>query len=339
MLSRTSLTTAATLTATALLAAHASAAAVNFGNLVVYNNPLTTIPFNAPIGGTYVKFVYTTNWSYNSGSPTSSNAAWFVGNPINSIVASFTSISGMASNANPTTITIAGTFSVGVTNANSLQFVAAQNSNHIGQFATSANWGNATLNFYTQKPLPPTPTGIQLMGPIIPSAERLITIDTGGSDFNPAVALFGIDGLLLASNDDPGTGLPSTALHDITLRPGDYYVFIAGEGATFGPEDLEVSVPPGAPGGTLGGGIGGVPWPDPYVAEGEGQWFGFTVATPVCAGDINGDGSTNAADFTILAGNFGSTVFPFTSGDLSGDGLVNAADFTILAGNFGCSPW
>ena len=338
MLSRTSLINFTTLSVSALLAAHASAAAVNFGNLVVYNNPLTTIPFNAPAGGPYVKWVYTTNWSYNSGTPKSYDAVWFVGNPINSIIASFTSMSGMASNANPTTITIAGTFSIGVTNANSLQFVASQNPNDFGQFATSANWGNATLNFYVLKPPPPTPVGIHLMGPVIPSAERLITIDTGGSDFNPAVALYGVDGLLLASNDDPGTGLPSTALENITLRPGDYYVFIAGQGTTFGPEDLDVSVPVGAPGGTLGGGIAGIPWPTTTITPGEGQWFALTVATPACAGDINGDGSTNAGDFTILAGNFGNPVFPFTGGDLNGDALVNAADFTILAGNFGCAP-
>ena len=59
--------------------------------------------------------------------------------------------------------------------------------------------------------------------------------------------------------------------------------------------------------------------------------------TPACP-DINGDGLTNAADFTILAGNFGAAVPPNTLGDLNGDGLVNAADFTILAGAFGCQP-
>ena len=62
----------------------------------------------------------------------------------------------------------------------------------------------------------------------------------------------------------------------------------------------------------------------------------FAITTPACAGDINGDGLTNAADFTILAGNFGSAVLPNTDGDLNGDGLVNAADFVILAGDFGC---
>jgi len=65
-------------------------------------------------------------------------------------------------------------------------------------------------------------------------------------------------------------------------------------------------------------------------------WTRPLTPPPSCAGDINGDGSTNAADFTILAGNFGSNVPPNTGGDLNGDGIVNAADFVILAGDFGC---
>ena len=61
-----------------------------------------------------------------------------------------------------------------------------------------------------------------------------------------------------------------------------------------------------------------------------------TIA-PACAGDINGDGATNAADFTVLAGNFGAGPgMTRAQGDLTGDGFVNAADFTILAGDFGC---
>ena len=59
-------------------------------------------------------------------------------------------------------------------------------------------------------------------------------------------------------------------------------------------------------------------------------------APVACPGDINGDGFTNAADFTILAGNFGSAVPAGTAGDLNNDGIVNAADFVILAGDFGC---
>jgi hypothetical protein len=65
-------------------------------------------------------------------------------------------------------------------------------------------------------------------------------------------------------------------------------------------------------------------------------WWSRLFAPTTCEGDVNGDGDTNAADFTILAGSFGSAVPPGTLGDLNGDGLVNAADFTILAGDFGC---
>jgi hypothetical protein len=62
----------------------------------------------------------------------------------------------------------------------------------------------------------------------------------------------------------------------------------------------------------------------------------FGRAPEPCSGDINSDGFTNAADFVILAGNFGASVSPNTNGDLNGDGLVNSSDFVILAGDFGC---
>lgn len=63
----------------------------------------------------------------------------------------------------------------------------------------------------------------------------------------------------------------------------------------------------------------------------------FTPPAP-CSGDINGDGSTNTADLTVLLGNFGATVTPNTNGDFDGDGVVTTADLTIFLGNFGCTP-
>jgi hypothetical protein len=64
----------------------------------------------------------------------------------------------------------------------------------------------------------------------------------------------------------------------------------------------------------------------------------IVLAPPTaCIGDVNGDSTTNASDFTVLAGNFGSSVDPGTSGDLNSDGVVDAADFVILAGDFGCT--
>jgi hypothetical protein len=66
-------------------------------------------------------------------------------------------------------------------------------------------------------------------------------------------------------------------------------------------------------------------------------WTLITQSAPrVCSGDVNRDGFTNAADFTVMAGSFGQSVTIGASGDLNDDMVVNAADFTILAGDFGC---
>jgi hypothetical protein len=55
-------------------------------------------------------------------------------------------------------------------------------------------------------------------------------------------------------------------------------------------------------------------------------------------GDLNDDGQVSAADFNILAGNFGQAAgATYLEGDLNGDGQVSAADFNLLAGNFGQS--
>jgi len=58
-----------------------------------------------------------------------------------------------------------------------------------------------------------------------------------------------------------------------------------------------------------------------------------------CPTDVNGDGSTNAGDFNILASNFGQGAPDCRTpwqGDLTCDGVVNISDFNILAGDFGC---
>jgi len=62
-----------------------------------------------------------------------------------------------------------------------------------------------------------------------------------------------------------------------------------------------------------------------------------TAPAPGCAGDINGDGATNVADFNILASNFGDGPgATHADGDLTGDGFVNVGDFNSVAGDFGC---
>ena len=74
--------------------------------------------------------------------------------------------------------------------------------------------------------------------------------------------------------------------------------------------------------------------------RGDNTTCASLVNACLCSGDVNGDGLTNASDFTVLAGSFGSGTPGCASrsnGDLNCDGVINAADFTILAGSFGCS--
>jgi len=53
--------------------------------------------------------------------------------------------------------------------------------------------------------------------------------------------------------------------------------------------------------------------------------------------DINGDGSVNILDLSILAANYGKTGRTFAQGDINGDGTVSILDLSILAANWGSS--
>ncbi|MEM9914746.1 MAG: PEP-CTERM sorting domain-containing protein [Planctomycetota bacterium] len=59
------------------------------------------------------------------------------------------------------------------------------------------------------------------------------------------------------------------------------------------------------------------------------------VAINLLAGDYNGNGVVDAADYTVWADNFGSTAA--LAADGNGNGVVDAADYTIWADNFGTS--
>jgi len=80
----------------------------------------------------------------------------------------------------------------------------------------------------------------------------------------------------------------------------------------------------------------------PRVDGGDGgtrAWaaitFEFTPPTPKCPGDANGDGAVNAADLSVLLGQFGTGVPPGSGADFNGDGAVDAADLSVLLGRFG----
>jgi len=64
--------------------------------------------------------------------------------------------------------------------------------------------------------------------------------------------------------------------------------------------------------------------------------IGYLLLTPshAVAGDINGDGTVNARDLTIMASNWDKTGQSFAQGDLNGDGVVNIRDLSVLARNW-----
>lgn len=145
------------------------------------------------------------------------------------------------------------------------------------------------------------------------------------------IAIAGVDGLIGTADDDPrvGFGSPCIDSGNNTLWPQDA-ADIDNDGDT-----LEV-VPLDAPGsaraldepsipdsGVPGNGL-------PAIAD-----IGAAEFLPGCVGDLNNDLLVNAADFTILAGNFGVLNASFGQGDINGDTAVNAADFTIFASRFG----
>lgn len=57
---------------------------------------------------------------------------------------------------------------------------------------------------------------------------------------------------------------------------------------------------------------------------------------PECIADANQDGATDAADLSVLLGQFGASVPAGTGTDFNGDGVVDGADLSVLLGGFGC---
>ena len=65
--------------------------------------------------------------------------------------------------------------------------------------------------------------------------------------------------------------------------------------------------------------------------------FDFTlVLTLVCPTDLDGDGSVDLTDLTILLSNFGTAANANPQdGDVDGDGDVDLNDLAVLLSNFG----
>ena len=107
----------------------------------------------------------------------------------------------------------------------------------------------------------------------------------------------------------------------------DWYT-IDGGGGTLSGGSFTIS-------GTIGQADAGAPAKGGNFRMAGGYWQS-SLATS-CRGDVNGDGRTNAIDFTIVAANYtAGPNWDLSRGDLNDDGFVNATDFTILAGDYGC---
>ena len=59
------------------------------------------------------------------------------------------------------------------------------------------------------------------------------------------------------------------------------------------------------------------------------------VSTAGVTGDYNGDGTVNAADYTVWRDNLGSSVTPGMGADGNDNGVIDAADYSVWKSNFG----
>ena len=178
----------------------------------------------------------------------------------------------------------------------------------------------------------------------VSAADGWLDIDLIGSSFgaggslstNTDIALYDELGFLIATDDNSGDGLTSQLSFGSGARPAN------GNGLAFDGQN-----------GDLTAGVYYLAVAGADLVAREPLWNVGSTSTasgsirvnirasiavpPPCVGDINGDGLTNAADFTTMAGNYGSGPgYPLWYGDLNDDGYINASDFVILAGDYGC---
>jgi len=71
-----------------------------------------------------------------------------------------------------------------------------------------------------------------------------------------------------------------------------------------------------------------------FTLDEAGNVVAYAV-TPVCPGDLNGDGVVNLADLAQLLGHYGESGAVYEDGDLDGDGDVDLADLAALLGVYG----
>ncbi len=264
------------------LAGAAGANPINLGNLVVTNN-VSTQNLTGLTGGTYNRVTFTTNWSYNAGMPTSMGAAFnFNAGSFSNIIASLSSATGFANNANSTTLTAVCNLSVPVSSSTALMMIRAQNT--FSNYAV-ANWSNTVLTFSNAPRIRPIPTGIREMGIRGTTFSPMRIIAGGGGSggsaggFSPSVGVYSSEGFLMASNVGAAgaAGNPDPGLDGLIMPEGTYYMFVGGAGTRFAMEDFGVDVPRDAVGGKISGMVGSGGWIDTTLEDGTGHWYSFSM--------------------------------------------------------------
>ncbi len=67
----------------------------------------------------------------------------------------------------------------------------------------------------------------------------------------------------------------------------------------------------------------------------DGLWWTPSPPSPALPGDYDGDGSVNAADYTVWRNALGSNVIAFSGADGSGNGVVDHDDYDVWKANYG----
>jgi hypothetical protein len=162
----------------------------------------------------------------------------------------------------------------------------------------------------------------ELSSPISTADERRLVIDTLGSmlttDNDTEIGLYDETGNLIATNDDAQFGVFTSrlAFGDAVDSSGDlpagvYFLAASGFNSTFSATDFAVTSASSRTGDIV-----------------------LTFAAVLLAGDYNGDGTVNAADYTVWRNslNLAGESLP---ADGNGDGLITRDDFDVWKAHYG----
>ncbi|MEM6854757.1 MAG: hypothetical protein AAF593_10160, partial [Planctomycetota bacterium] len=157
---------------------------------------------------------------------------------------------------------------------------------------------------------------LNITGEYIQQADATLEIQLGGTTAGTQHDRLVADVVTLQA----GTALDVQLVSGFTPTLGDSFEIVLANGVfgTFGE----------TAGLNLGGGL------ELDVDYGPDR-ITLEVIQALLAGDYNGNGTVDAADYTVWADNFGSTTL--LDADGNGNGVVDAADYTIWADNFGAS--